>query len=628
MCGIACIIQKDSAAIREEIVSMTDVIAHRGPDGFGYYHGEHFSFGHRRLSIIDLSIHGSQPMEYIGRYVITYNGEIYNYVELKMELESIGYTFATQCDTEVIMAAYDSWGKGCLDRFNGMFSFALFDRIENNLFLARDRFGVKPLYYTNVNGKFAIASEIKQFTVLEGWVSRANKHRLYDYLRYGGIHDHTNETLFDEVFQLPGGSHLEFDLSEFSYRIGSWYNMESVPRDIDIDFETAKKQFSILFSDAVRLRLRSDVNVGSCLSGGLDSSAIVCEINRVLVEEGAGCRQETVSACFCEKDVDEREYMDAVINQINVESHRIFPSCDNLLADLNKVIWHQDEPFGSPSVYAQWLVYQTAREHGLIVMLDGQGADEHLAGYSSFQSVYFVELLRQLRLLELFKSIRNYRDCYRDYYFSPFRGLFVGAMRLLFSPRLVNMLGKLRPQRFSGRDNWLNMESFRDGKYDEISMPNFSLRAESEAQLKSTSLPKLLHHQDRNSMAHSIESRAPFVDYKLVELTLGLPSDFKIFRSITKYVMRESLSHLLPSKIGTRYDKLGFATPQSQWTNKIYRSFRQELSDACDRLERNVHKDIVLNIFDTAISKGLPIDLMFWRIICSARWMSVFNVSI
>jgi len=626
MCGISGIIEKNSSSRCDEIVAMTNLIVHRGPDGFGYYHGENFSFGHRRLAILDLTSHGAQPMHYMEKYCITYNGEVYNYIEIKKELSEFGYTFLSNTDTEVVLAAYDRWGKDCLNKFNGMFAFAIFDKENKKIFCARDRFGVKPFYYSQVGNKFVFASEIKQFTAVNGWHATANLPRLRDFLLYGGIHDHTQETMFDNVYQLKGGTFLEYDLVTYSYKIDCWYDLKTINENKRIDFESAKTAFKTLFHDAVRLRLRSDVKVGSCLSGGLDSSAIVCQIHEMLREIKESSKQETVSACFNDKRVDEREYMDEVIHQTNVNAHKIFPSSSDLFKDLDKLVWHQDEPFGTTSVYAQWLVYKASRDNGLIVMLDGQGADEHLAGYSSFHTVHFNELMFSLKFVELFKSIKNYRKCYNDYYFSPYRTLFLRAACCFLPDRLLNKIKKY----FSSakNENLLTMDCFSDGKHDEIATDNYSIRDESLTKLYFTTLPKLLHHADRNSMAHSVESRTPFVDYKLIELAISLPSSFKINRAITKFIMRHSLSDLMPKKIVNRFDKLGFSTPQSEWTHQISKQFRIKLEEACCLLKNNVNKNVVLSKFDKSISRGGAIDSLFWRIVCVGSWMKVFKISL
>lgn len=307
MCGIAGIISRNKNDLYY-IEKMCETVVHRGPDGFGYYYDDNFAFGHRKLAIIDLSDHGKQPMEYFDKYVITYNGEIYNYIELRDELKDKGYTFRSDCDTEVIMGAYDCWGEACLDKFNGMWAFAIYNKENGTIFCARDRFGIKPFYYTLLNDKFIFASEIKEFTVFNDWKSAANKKRLLDFL-VQSVFDHTNETFFEGVYQLRGGEKLIYDLKTYTYTISRWYSLEWKRTKNNLSFDEAVEKFREIFTDSVRLRLRSDVKVGSCLSGGLDSSSIVCVANRILRERSDEIKQETVSSCFDTKNLTSRNIL-------------------------------------------------------------------------------------------------------------------------------------------------------------------------------------------------------------------------------------------------------------------------------------------------------------------------------
>ncbi len=632
MCGIAGIISKNKFNFQSEIVSMCDIIAHRGPDGFGYYYSDLFVFGHRRLSIIDLSEKGKQPMKFQDKYVITFNGEIYNYLELKKELIGLGYTFTSDTDTEVVLAAFDKWGVDCLNRFNGMFAFALHDNVKNRIFCARDRFGVKPLYYTQIGEKFAFASEIKQFTVLPGWKAIANKARLFDFFTSGGLHDHTNETLFEQVFQLRGGENLIFNLTDFTFNISRWYNFPTGAKDLNINFKKAKSTFKNLFEDTVRLRLRSDVKVGSCLSGGLDSTSIVCVMNNLLKQEDKTDIQETVSSCFDDILVDEREFINEVIDRTNVVSHKVFPSFENLFPQLDKIIWHQDEPFGSTSVYSQWCVYEEASKNGMTVMLDGQGADEYLAGYSNFHQMHFRELFFKGKFLKLNKSLKNYRRKYNRYYTNPYK-LFINEFLQRFFPqgliiRLRNLFASANHEP-ANLKSWIKHDAFNanEKKGLKYEFPA-SIKGMSKSQLFFTSLPKLLHHQDRDSMAHSVESRAPFVDYRLVEFVYALPSQYKVNNAVTKYILRESLKEVIPSKIGNRFDKLGFATPQGRWFKENEAYIRTELENACEILHQYVNKEQVMAMFSKSAKKESDNMSIFWNIICVSHWTQVFSVKL
>jgi asparagine synthase (glutamine-hydrolysing) len=630
MCGIAGIVSKSGVGILSEITAMTDLVVHRGPDAGGQFLENCLALGHRRLAIIDVSAQGAQPMHYLDKYVIVFNGEIYNYVELRQELSLLGYLFASHTDTEVIMAAYDHWGADCLGRFNGMWAFALYDKPRQLLFCARDRFGVKPFYYLELADKFAFASEIKQFTALSGWRPQANPARLNDYLISNGVHDHTAETLFAGVSQLRGGERLEYCLKRHSYRIGKWYDLPRRISPFGGDFEEAVAHFRTLLLDAVRLRLRSDVRVGSCLSGGLDSSSIVCLINKLLTASGQTAQQATVSSCFVEKEADEQEFLDQVVQATQTTNYKVFPSFDGLLAQLDRVLWHQDEPFGSSRPFAQWTVYQEARSQGLIVMLDGQGADEFLGGYAHYHAIYFRELVKSLRFIELARSINNYRALYRSDYQSPYADILVTAFLSCLPPSLAAAIrspGSRRSPFPGDRGIWkianpagLSADSeFRRTRCE-------SVRQQSEINLRYDILPQLLHHQDRNSMAHSVEARQPFLDYRLVEFGLGLSSAFKIGRSVRKRILREAMRGTIPDAITDRYDKLGFATPQARWIRVHRAALRPLLTEACERLSDYVDMDAVPSILGPGLEKD-SLNPNIWRILCAGRWAAVFGVS-
>lgn len=628
MCGIGGIIGNNiSGELTGELESMMEIVAHRGPDGKGYYHDAKFVLGHRRLSILDLSELGAQPMEYMNRYVITYNGEIYNYIELREELKAKGYSFKSDTDTEVVIAAYDFWKEDCLNHFNGMWAFALYDKAKQVVFCARDRFGIKPFYYTQIGNKFVFASEIKQFTVIKGWKALGNIPRIMDFL-YEGVSDHTNETLFKNVYQLRGGESLLYDLHKAEFKVSGWYNLKRKSScTATLTPKEAKNRFFSLFEDAVRLRLRSDVKVGSCLSGGLDSSAIVCVANNLLRKTGDHVNQETVSSCFEQKKYDEQEYIDTVIEKTGVKGHKVFPSLSDLLEELDRLTWFQDEPFGSTSIFAQWNVFKTARENNILVMLDGQGADEQLAGYSRFHAVYFTELFLTGYWKELKESLENYRKCYSRYYHNPFKMI---ATAIMQTPRNRTLYEwTLKTRRMFKKDvnddfTWLHQEIRKKHRFN---IPTgLTVKDESVTELLYTSLPMLLHYEDRDSMAHSVESRVPFMDYRLVEFVLSLPNHYKIHKAVTKYVLRNAMQHILPDKIINRYDKLGFVTPEEVWIRENTAFFRKELCDACDTLAFLVNKACVLRWFDRTVDSSAEFNYAFWKLISLSRWIKVFKI--
>lgn len=660
VCGIAAIFSvNQSKEIFRKIVPMCNVIRHRGSDDEGYlffsksakpplryggkdtpedvYASRHpyspqqpFSdspdstvcaLGHRRLSIVDVSPAGHQPMcSHDGRLWITYNGEVYNYIEIREELIKAGHQFKSQTDTEVILKAYQHWGEACLHHFNGMFAVIIYDHKEHKLFAARDRFGVKPLYYwISPSGFIALASEIKQFTVLPGWKAQMNGQRAYDFLVWG-VTDHTEESLFSHVKQLRGGEMLHCDLNNLMQPIISrWYTL--TPGKFQGDFAEAATQFGSLLDDAVRLRLRADVDVGSCLSGGLDSSSIVCLANRHLKNSDASEKQKTFSACSHVKRFDERSFIDEVVSHCGVNAHHCYPTLNDLFERRDSLIWHQDEPFGSTSIYAQWEVFSSARQNNVKVMLDGQGADEQLAGYHGFFGNRFYELLSGFRWTTFCSDLFATRQLHGN---SAFRH----AMKHFIPRPLVTPLRKLFGKPVVGPD-WLDFG--RLNATDRAPYPHqahIGINALSELMLTESNLPMLLHWEDRNSMAHSVESRTPFVDYRLIEFVSSLPSDFKMSKGITKRVMRESMKGILPDLINGRMDKMGFVTPEEVWVRQEQPElFRKALRETID-LSRGILKPNTQNILEDMISGKRPFNFLVWRLISFGDWMKRFSVKV
>jgi len=597
--------------------------------------GASLVLAHRRLSIIDLSAAGHQPMcDAERRCWITYNGEIYNYVELREELRGLGHPFSTQSDTEVMLAAWRQWGRECLHRFNGMFAFVLLDRARRRLFAARDRFGVKPLYYwVSPDGLIAFASEIKQFMVMPGWRARVNSQRAYDFLAWG-VCDHTDETLFEGVFQLRGGEALELDLAfdrPCRLRPGGrlpvhrWYELEG--RAFSGTLEEAGREFRHLLTDSVRLRLRADVPVGSCLSGGLDSSSIVCVMNGLLREHNAHALQRTFSACATVKRFDEREFVDEVVRHTGTDAHYVYPSHEELFPQLDRITNHQDEPFGSTSIFAQWHVLKLAAENGVKVVLDGQGADEQLAGYHGFFGARYAGLLRGLRWLTFARETRAAKALHGHSASMSLQYALNGVLPEPLRQPLRRLAG--RP---ANKPPWLDLATLRAEPRDPFravdAAYSSSVAVMSHMQLAATSLPMLLHWEDRDSMAHSVEAREPFLDYRLVEFVLGLPEEYKIAEGVTKRVLREGMRGVLPEKVRTRMDKLGFVTPEETWLREEGTvQFRKALRDSIDG-SGGILRPNVLEVFDEMVEGRQPFSFLIWRLISFGTWMRVFGVRV
>jgi asparagine synthase (glutamine-hydrolysing) len=553
MCGLCGIVALGRPPEVEAAAAMAATLDHRGPDGDGAWHDDGVALGFRRLAIIDLSDAGRQPFASDdGTLRLLHNGEVYNYRELRRELEARGQAFRSATDTEVILRAYEEWGERCVERFNGMWALALWDGRRRRLFCSRDRFGVKPLYYSWDGERFAFASELKAFRAtgkLEPYLPAVR-----DYLEQGYV-DHTDETFFAGIRKLPPAHSLVVD--EGGLRVRRYWSLE--PRDAPAD---AADEVRALFLDAVRLRLRSDVPVGTCLSGGIDSSAIVCAVDHLLRTEAenarpVGDRQRTFTAYFEARGYDERPYAEAVVAQTRSQPHWVTFDSRELVDVLPAIVRAQDEPFGSTSIVAQWFVMRAAKDAGLKVMLDGQGADETLAGYHGYFGPFFADLLRRGELRRLGSELRAYRSLH---------GAGVGTTAVaLARPFLPERVRWAARGRLKGGTALVHPDLPPTCAEHVNGSGGGFLRRQMELILMRRGLPELLHYEDRNSMAHSLEARVPFLDYRLVELLFSLGSGHLIERGRTKAVLRHALGDLLPPVVRDRVDKLGFVTPEASW---------------------------------------------------------------
>ena len=586
MCGIAGILNFNSKSInRNALVKMTEIVKHRGPDDCGIVlfdptigvcrtgvieykesgRGEdnHLNwsvgFGHTRLSILDLSEQGHQPMENSdGSLWIVHNGEIYNYLEIKTEMIARGYKFRSNTDTEVILNAYQEWGTDCLNKFNGMWAFAIWDRIKKILFCARDRFGVKPFYYYLDGNIFIFASEIKQILECNEYKRKPNEKMIYDYLVIG-LENHTTETFFKDIYQLRGGEYAIVDLDSRTFKKIRYYDLSKVS-NLDRKESDYYAELKELFIDSVNLRLRSDVPVGSCLSGGLDSSAVV-SIGSSLLKKKGDKIFNTFTACWENQEIDEKKYADAVVAFTGAKGNHVYPSSRDLAQDLSRLIWHQEEPFGSLSIFAQWSVMKAARNRGIPVLLDGQGGDEVFLGYERYYAWFLLELIKKGKLLkfinELVKSIKNSKLTQKEVilFYVYFNFNWVRALRLY---------KKTKP--FMNKDF---MKSYNITERLDIFK---KIKAVSDLQvleIQEIQLSHLLRYADRNSMAFSIETRLPFLDYRLVEFALSVQSEYKIRNGWTKNLIREGLKGIIPEEIRKRKHKIGFEAPQASLMQAI-----------------------------------------------------------
>ena len=568
MCGIGCLIGVGGGGVSSGTLdAFTDAVAHRGPDGRGtalFSLGSGgglepasagsdcaVGLGHRRLSILDLTDAGAQPMASSdGRFHIVYNGEVYNHVELRSELERDGFSFESHCDTEVVLAAYARWGNDCFRRFNGMWALAILDLERNAVVVSRDRFGIKPLYYSRHGGVLAFASEMKQFRTLPGFSSEPNPDACVAYLLNG--YEIPPDTFVRGVKVFPAASYAEIDLgsSGLDFSPSRFWNPDGISVDRGIRAEDASADIARLFLDAVRLRLRSDVPVGSCLSGGLDSSAIFASMGGL----EPGTEFSAFSACFDDPRSDERPFMEMMVSSVKSRHVKVFPQPDEFTADFADFLSQHDEPVGSASVYAQYRVMKAAREAGVPVLLDGQGGDELFSGYWPTYFLYLDGLRRRGAYGKLAAQAAG-------------AALPGGNQRLLWEA--FGTFAEYRRRSnldFAYRIDASKSADFaeRAGAYQKYR--NMSSEEYRIFELTELRLPRLLKWEDRNSMAFSIESRVPLLDVDLVERVLSIPPEANMRRGWTKYLFRKALDGELPRGIVWRKDKKGFETPQAKWS--------------------------------------------------------------
>jgi len=550
MCGIGGFNWED----RDRIKKMMETMIHRGPDDEGYYTDESISLGHKRLSIIDLSWAGKQPMKNeSGTVWIVYNGEVYNYLELREELLVLGHVFHSRTDTEVILHAYEEWGIDCLHKFNGMFAFCIYDKRKQLLFLARDRFGIKPLYYFEHNGQFIFSSEIKALLIFESVSREVNQEVVFDYLLFN-CYDHLPQTFFKGIHRVSPGHYMLFHLATRTLENRKWYEIP-VHVQKNTDFQKERDRFLELFIDSIRLRLRSDVEVGSCLSGGLDSSSIVCTLDRYLFKRER--RFKTFSIIFPGTDIDETGFIQQVGSSVHdVDFYFTNPGVEDLIHDMEVLIKHQEEPFSATSIFAQWEVMKLASQYKIKVLLDGQGADELLAGYVFLYGFYFIELLHHFDFQNLLKESIRYKrfQLINDGLFFP--------LFLITPPRLKSLLWDIYFHHCL--DKTFVKTYLKNSNIPFLMYQPIDLNKGLYYRMK-YGLPLLLREEDKNSMAFSIETRLPFLDYRMVEFLFSIPSHYKVKNGVTKYILREAMQGILPEPVRMRRSKFGFSTPMDEW---------------------------------------------------------------
>jgi len=647
MCGIAGIFNLNNQPVDVGVLSkMTKIIRHRGPDDEGYFlvntqnnefnhcFGEdsideikskiqplqnsisaNLAFGFRRLSILDLSSNGHQPMSIDnGDLWIVFNGEIYNYIELKQELAQLGCRFYTATDTEVILNSYKIWGIDCLNRFNGMWSFAIWDNSKNLLFCARDRFGVKPFNYYFDGNKFIFGSEVKQ--ILANNIDKSiNKEVIYKSLKIGSYLINSNCTYFKNIKILP---HSHFIIIQNgNFEIKKYYDLPiHTFGKSNLSFVEACEEYKRLFIDAVKLRMRSDVEVGSALSGGLDSSAIVASAVKFTDK-----KVKTFSSFYTNApQYDERKWIYLIAEKFKIEPHFVSANTETVINDIEQITWHHDYPVPGSSPVTQNYVMKIANENGVTVLLDGQGSDEITGGYNHAFYRYYAYLLKSGKLIKFLKQYPSYLK-YNSKGSIIDKIIKLAAVALFSESSIYKKEAKLRipnPLSLSFNENEI-FDNILDLKTDKLS--NFLYN-----QMMSTSIQTLLHFEDRNSMAHSIESRVPFMDYRLVEFAFSLPPDYKIQKHQGKYIHREALKNIVPEEIMARKDKVGFLAPgENYWLRNELKPYFEKMINSYGFKNRDIYNhSLIKNEFQKYLRGNNAYANTLWQIMTLEIWFRKF----
>jgi asparagine synthase (glutamine-hydrolysing) len=600
MCGLAGFTGKPSSEVLE---TMTDSIKHRGPDDAAYIVNSNFSVGFRRLSIIDLS-KSIYPIKNESKTIeLILNGEIYNYQELREELKEKGHEFVTESDSETIVHGYEEWGYEVVEHLRGMFVFALLDKEKDELFIARDRLGIKPLYYSTAGERLVFASEIKAIFKCDTNIpTDPDDKAVYRFLNYR-IHDIDEHTFFKNVKRLMPGhfmivkSNGDFDIKKY------WdptFNPEFKSRKSDDEYA---EEFKDVFSEAVDLHLIADVPVGVTLSGGLDSSGITSLSKKLYDERYPDQEIIAFSAVHPGETVDESEYIDAVVEHTGIKSVKIKPEVDTFWEDFDTWLSFQEEPVISGAPYAYYTVMREAAKH-VTVLLTGHGGDELLAGYVPYFLTYAQSAKDQKKFWSLIRETWMGKDLYFPYIFKLLKARF--QKKPAINPRSTL------------KEEFLN--EFKDLGFEAEYSRNLNERLFLDV-TKNTS-PNILRYEDKNSMAHSLESRVPFFDHKVVEYIFNLPIDQKIKFGWNRFVYRQAMRGIIPEKNRKRRSKVGFTNPEWEWIERKADKFRAIFNSDEFRGRKYWDADKVLNDFELTLNNDLSGDVLyFWRLFIVEMWL-------
>jgi asparagine synthase (glutamine-hydrolysing) len=620
VCGIVALFKrKDLARPLSLARAMNDRVVHRGPDGSGLVGLEgpsvirsqestewQVALAHRRLSIIDLSPAAAQPMVYRNRYWLTYNGQVYNYLELRSELERLGHIFRTQSDSEVVLAAFAEWGTVCFERMRGMWGLVLVDAHNNTAVLCRDRLGMKPLYVWRSEGLLAVVSEIKQLLDVPGFHARRSEQAVREYIATG--YEDESGNFFHGVDPVPPGTYLTVSVSAPALLSPQPYWWPEQVESSVSDASEASAAFAAKLHECVRIQLRSDVPVGCAVSGGLDSSAIAVLVHSLL--DGT-TDLHTFTSTYGEDVRVEREYVDSVFERIRAAPHFAVPSAEGFLKDLDDFVWHHDEPVGSLSMYAGYCIARTAHQVNVPVILNGQGGDEILGGYWQSYFMYLRELALAGRLLTVGAHL-------------------IGALLPDGNPSLIRQAPIMMRRYLARRRGFASLMGESD-VVSQLLQRSLSTRGQVRRvnDIRVMYLPRLLKWDDRNLMAFSIEGRNPFLDHELIELCLSFRPEILYHRGWTKWPLRHGLQKALPAKVARRRSKFGFWVPQDAWLcgplRPVLAQWLKSDRPLWDCVDRAIVRRLAEETWQTCGGRDEPGQALV-RCFLLDKWLELFNV--
>ena len=597
MCGIAVICGVTGRPVEGPMLErMTQRLVHRGPDDSGHYLDGPVGLGFRRLAILDLTQTGHQPMiSDDGRYVLVFNGEIYNYLELRQELIAFGYQFRSTSDTEVLLNAYRHWGAECLSKLNGMWAFIIYDRTGRRLFGSRDRFGVKPLFVCRQREEVLFASEIKAIRASGLYRGGVNWTVASRFLVEGHLDD-CEESFYEGIESIPSGSAFELSL-DGAWRHWRYWDIERLPAQ---DVSDPPKAFADLFEDAVRLRMRSDVPVGVCLSGGLDSTSIICAASRQRAESNQAASGPMQAFCYKAKEFDESRYINDTLGVTRAQLRELSTGPQDLWQDLRRMLWYQDEPVHTMTAVVGYQLMGLVARNGIRVVLNGQGADETIGGYFSYFPDYWRELLGKGKLGQAVAEIKAYNETHGGRVIDRLLPAMLTLMvtGLSCNP-LYRKLSDFRHGRKVKRHGWFTNDLTEHVPSEGRARGANHLDIVLKQSILASPLPLYLRIEDRNSMAHSVEARLPFLDYRLVSFLFSLSSDWKVHGPWNKYILREAMRGRIPESVRSRADKMGFPTAGGKWfANDLYEPMADLLASRAVRERGIYHVPAVMKDLD------------------------------